>query len=310
MAQSPHRIVIVGPGAIGTVLAVRLSSAGHEVHVLDHSADRAARLNRDGLLLETETGRLRAPCRATTRAADLPAADLAVVCVKCPALADAGRRLAELAPPTTLLTIQNGLGVLDALREGLGPAAARHRLVASVTYQAANRGPDGVVRHVANLPTLLDGSPPLRPHAEAAATLLGSAGLPASVEDDLRPALWRKVAVNAAINPLTALAAVRNGQLADRDDLRRQMFALAREAAAVARAEGVALSDEQAEAAALDAARATADNVSSMWQDVLAGRPTEIEFLGAALLRLAARHGLALPATADVTARVQALQRA
>ncbi|NLX60694.1 MAG: 2-dehydropantoate 2-reductase [Phycisphaerae bacterium] len=310
MAHSPHRIVIVGPGAIGTLLAVRLHAAGHEVHVLDHSPDRAARLNRDGLLLETETRRLRARCRATTRAADLPAADLAVVCVKCPALADAGRQLADLPHPTTLLTLQNGLGVLDALRQGLGAAAARHRLVASVTYQAANRGPDGIVRHVANLPTLLDGSPPLRPHAEAAATLLGSAGLPATVEDDLRPALWRKLAVNVAINPLTALEEVRNGQLAERDDLRRQMLALAREAAAVARAEGVALSDQQAEAAALDAARATADNVSSMWQDVRAGRATEIEFLGTALLRLAAHHGLPLPATADVTARVRALKHA
>jgi 2-dehydropantoate 2-reductase len=127
------------------------------------------------------------------------------------------------------------------------------------------------------------------------------------VEDELLPADWRKVAVNVAINPLTALAGVRNGQLAEQEHLREQMLALAREAAAVARAEGVALSDREAESAALDAARATADNVSSMWQDVLAGRPTEIEFLGGALLALAARHGLRLPAVADVTSRLRTL---
>jgi 2-dehydropantoate 2-reductase len=87
------------------------------------------------------------------------------------------------------------------------------------------------------------------------------------------------------------------------------MFALAREAAQVARAEGVSISDEAAEQAALDAARQTAGNISSMRQDVEAGRPTEIEFLGGALLRLAERHGLDLRQTRRATDAVRRLQK-
>jgi len=295
--DSERRIVIVGPGAIGTLLAVRLAVGGCPVTVLDHRPDRAAAIRRDGLRLRTDVGVLVAPVEAAASAAELRDAEAVIVCVKCLALPDAGRMLAALGEPATLVTIQNGLGVIDALASGLGSAAARHRLVQAVTYQAASPDADGVIRHVANLPTLLDGRAAVRDAAAAVVSRFQAAGLPARLEDDLRPAIWRKLVVNAAINPLTAIEHVRNGELAERPELRRTMLALAREAAAVARAEGVALSDEAAEAAALDAAQNTAGNVSSMRQDVEAGRPTEIDFLSGAILRLAAQYGLDVPHT-------------
>ncbi|NIA21650.1 MAG: 2-dehydropantoate 2-reductase [Anaerolineaceae bacterium] len=304
--RSP-RVLIVGPGSIGTTLAVRLANGGAEVTVLDHRPDRAERIRGEGLSLGTDEGLLQAAVAAVTSAAGLDALDLAILCVKCPALEQAGRRLAELPQATTVVTIQNGLGVVESLKRGLGAAAREHTLVAAVTYQAANRDAGGLVHQVANLPTLLDGSPGLRPKAEAAAALLDSAALPARVEADLRPALWRKLVVNVAINPLTALAGVRNGELARREDLREQMLTLAREVAAVARAEGLALGDAEAEQVALEAATATGENISSMRQDVEAGRATEIEFLTHPLLRLAEQHGMALPLTAEVAARIRAL---
>ncbi len=300
-------MLIVGPGSVGTTLAVRLARGAAEVTVLDHRPDRAERIGREGLSLGTDEGPLHASVAATTSAAGLEGIDLALLCVKCPALAEAGRRLAELPGATTLVTIQNGLGVVEALKRGLGDAAEKHTLIAAVTYQAANRDADGLVHHAANLPTLLDGSAGLRRQAEAAAALLESAGLPAKVEADLRPALWRKLVVNVAINPLTALAGVRNGELFRREDLRSAMLTLARETATVARAEGIALGDAEAERAAVEAATATAENISSMRQDVEAGRATEIEFLTRPLLQLARKHGLVLPLTAEVTARIRAL---
>lgn len=298
------RIAIVGPGAIGTLLAVRLAASGRAVVVLDHRADRAAAIRREGLRLRTDGGLVAARVEATTSPGDLRDIEAIIVCVKCTALTEVGRTLAALREPTTMVTIQNGLGVMEALSAGLGGAAEQHALVAAVTYQAASPDADGVIRHVANLPTLLDGRAAVRRAAAAVAARLEAAGLPAGLEDDLRGAVWRKLVVNAAINPPTALARVRNGELAERQDLRRQMLTLAREAALVARAEGVAITDESAERAALEAARSTAGNVSSMRQDVEAGRGTEIEFLGGALLKLAERHGLELPETRRVTERI------
>jgi len=303
----PRRVVIVGPGAIGTTLAVHLSRAGCAVTVLDHRADRAERIAAEGLALLTAGGLLRARVSATTRADGLAPADLVVVCVKCLALERTGRALATLPDATTIATIQNGLGVLDALARGMGPSAAKHTLLAAVTYQAASPSADGTIRHVANLPTLFAGSACVCSAAEAAAALFTSAGLPASVAKNLREAVWRKLIVNVAINPLTAVERVANGRLAERRELRRRMLALAREAAQVARAEGACVTDREAEQSALDAARSTAANVSSMRQDVEAGRPTEIEFLGGALLRLAAGHGLDLPQTREVTDAVRRL---
>lgn len=304
-----RRVVIVGPGAIGTTLAVHLALGGCAVTLLDYRPERAARVQREGLRLLCGESLLRTAVSATTAAEDVGQADLAMVCVKCPALTSAGRALARLPGRTVIATLQNGLGVVEALTGGLGDAAARHTLLAAVTYQAASPDLNGTIRHVANLPTLFDGAAALRESARMAVGIFESACLPARVEDDLPVAVWRKLIVNAAINPLTALSRVRNGELAERADLREQMLALACEAAAVARAEGPAVSDEEARTSALEAARATAGNVSSMRQDVESGRPTEIEFLGGALLRLARKHGLPLPRTEAVTAAVRRLDR-
>lgn len=303
-----RRIAVAGPGAIGTLLAVRLAIGGCDVTVLDHRRDRAARLQREGLRLATPEGTLRAPVAATTSARDLAEAELVLVCVKCPALLAVGRTLAALPQETCIATLQNGLGIREALVRGLGVSAGRHTVLAAVTYQAASPNPDGTIRHVANLPTVFDGAAPVRQAAEHAAATFESAGLPARVEPDLRLEVWRKLIVNAAINPPTALARVANGALADRADLRAQMLALAREAAQVARAEGLAIGDDEAEQAALRAAMDTAANISSMRQDVEAGRPTEIEFLSAAVLRLARKHGLRVPETRRATEAILRLR--
>jgi 2-dehydropantoate 2-reductase len=303
-------IIIVGPGAIGTTLAVHLARSGAAVTLLDHRADRAAILRRQGLRLATPGGLLTAAVGVETSAARLPEAGLVIVCVKCYRLAEVGRELSQLpGPGATLVTIENGLGVTEALKAGLGSAAARHTVLAAVTYQAASPGVDGVIRHVANLPTLFDGRAEVQGAAKVAAEVFEVAGLPARLDPELLQAVWRKLVANAAINPLTALEHVANGQLLDRAPLRRRMLALARETALAARGEGVAISDAEAEELALAAARATGANISSMRQDVEAGRPTEIEFLSGAVLRLAEARGLDLPETERVTAAIRALQK-
>jgi 2-dehydropantoate 2-reductase len=302
------QIIIVGPGALGTLFAVRLARSGAAVTILDHRADRAAEIRRDGLRLQADDGLLTAAAvAAESSAARLPAADLIILAVKSTALASAGRDLREIKTPTTILTIQNGLGIIDALRAGLGPDAATHRLIAAVTYQAAHRAPDGLVHQAASLPTFIDGRPELRAAAETIVALFNAAGLPARLEPDLRLAVWRKLIVNASINALTALECVPNGALLEQEHLRRRMLTLARETAAAARADGVAITDDEAEQAALAAATSTARNVSSMRQDLDAGRPTEIEFLNGAVLRLAQAHGLDLPETRTLADAVRAL---
>ena len=213
-------------------------------------------------------------------------------------------RLAGLEDSAVIITLQNGLGVIEALSAGLGHAAAQHRILAAVTYQAASPDNDGIIRHVANLPTMIDGRREYQPIAQAMAHLLEQVGLPAQVDEHLPLTTWRKLIANVAINPLTALARVRNGQLLDRAPLCRRMEKLAAEAAAVARAEGIAITDEEAVQLATEAARATGDNISSMRQDVEAGRTTEIDYLNGAIVRLAAKHSISAPENEKVVAQI------
>lgn len=305
LRESP--LAVVGPGAIGTTLAVRLAASGQGVAVVDHRPARVEAMRRDGLPLRTDEGEQIGAVQATIDPADLATVAIVLICVKCPALEAVGRVLRRLPTAAILVPMQNGLGVLEALGRGLGDDADRHTLVRAVTYLAARPDADGTIRQVANLPTRLDGCPARHDAATDVAARFRAAGLPVDVEDDLSPAVWRKLVVNAAINPVTALGRVPNGVLLQRPGLRAQMLALACEAAAVARAAGVAIADAEAGALATEAARHTAENLSSMAQDVMAGRPTEIAFLSGALLTRGEAFGLDLRETRRVTEAIDSL---
>lgn len=137
---------------------------------------------------------------------------------------------------------------------------------------------------------------------DAAVEALCTAGIGIRVAD-IRTPLWRKLAVNALINPLTALHGVRNGELATNPELRALLPPLAAEIDAVARAEGVTLDTL---AGGLDVIARTAANWSSMNRDLAAGRPTEIDSITGYLLACARRHGIATPQNARLLAAIRA----
>ena len=116
------------------------------------------------------------------------------------------------------------------------------------------------------------------------------------VVDDAQSLVWGKLVVNAAINPLTALLRVPNGELLERSSAREMMRALADEVAQVAKAEGIRLPFPDPAAAAEEVAFKTAGNHSSMLQDVLRGAPTEIDAICGAVTRTAQKHNLQVPA--------------
>ena len=129
---------------------------------------------------------------------------------------------------------------------------------------------------------------------EAVAELLVGAGFSARVVADIVPVRLAKLLVNAAINPLAALFRVSNGELLSAPH-RVLLDALIAEAWPVLHAHGLALDEATAHARVHAVATATAANRASMLQDVLAGRPTEIEAITGALLGLADGVGIDVP---------------
>lgn len=306
------RLVIFGAGATGGVLAARLSRAGESV-VLVARGPHAESLARSGLVLEGLTeGRF--SLAVVTEVADAGAVDGVALTVKSPDLEAAGEAVARaLDPPVPVLALQNGIGIeprlLCALRAG-GWARPEPWVARGVTSMGATLVGPGRVRHAGEgeillgLPVPGSGDP-----AGFWAERLTSAGFAVRRVADLRRELWRKLLVNAAVNPVTADHGIPNGQLTQ-DPWRGQALGLLAEAVAVARAEGLAFTDAEAEADLWRVVRATATNRSSMLQDLEHGRPTEIEAITGELLRLGRLHGLRLPASERALARIRAKARA
>jgi len=138
-------------------------------------------------------------------------------------------------------------------------------------------------------------------------TLLEKAGFAVTVADDLSALLWGKLVINTAINPLTALLGISNGELLTRPAARQLMADLAHEAAAVAAALGVQLPYEDPVAAAEDVARRTAPNHSSMLQDVQRGAPTEIDAICGAVTHHGEQVGIPTPVNRVMLLAIKAL---
>ena len=262
-------IGIVGAGSLGTLLALKLQKAGHSITVLARSPGRRESLRRDGVRSESDPAALRD-------------ATLVFLCVKSYDTAAAVPALAVLEPTTGICSLQNGWGNLETLESGL-PGAP---LVAGATSLGAYFDETGMF-HVST-----DGPTTLAPWAgsefrwaEYAASLLESAALRAEVVHTARTVLWRKLVLNAAVNPVSALAGTRNGAILESIALRRIADAAAHEGAIV----GVALGHVEA---AFDPIpplsrllEETRENRSSMAQDLARQRRTEIDSIVGSIVR-------------------------
>jgi 2-dehydropantoate 2-reductase len=287
-------------------MAAMLHQAGQEVVLVDYRPERAARLDREGLLLRTPEGearRVRVPVRLASEAGP---ASLVVVAVKTPATAAAARLLPELLTPGGLvLTVQNGLGNLEHLAQ----AAGWERLLAGVSFLGATRPRDGEVIFAGRGPTFIGPAPGARvspEELEAVAELFRQAGLPCEVRGNIETMLWEKLLVNVAVNPLTALLRVRNGVLPRLPPAWEVALAAAREAQAVAGAQGLQLTLDP-ESRLREVCAATAANLSSMLQDVLSGRETEIAALNGEVAARGAALGVPTPVNTLLTRLVAAL---
>lgn len=302
MPTHPH-IIIVGPGAMGCLHAALLAEAGLRVTLLDHRAERAARLAHDGLSLEMPDGSTRTVAvPATAQAESVGSADLVLLFTKAYDTEGAIRHAAPvIGDDTSVLTLQNGLGNYEILQRHVLPA----QVLAGVTSSGATLLGVGRIR-VAGIGAIALGSPVgNRERAEAAAGLFRQADLTAQVTDNVDAALWRKAIINAAINPLGALTGRRNGELLQHPPLRRLLGRVAQEAHQVALAARQPLADLDPVATVEEVCQATAANQCSMLQDVLAGRRTEIEQINGEIVQRGKATSLPTPLNEALVALIK-----
>lgn len=288
------RIVIVGPGAMGCLFAGLLAESGqHDVWLLDKSESRADQISENGLKIEGIGGfRLIRSVKATSDPHRIGRADLVLICVKSYDTAEASMSiLPAVGDNTTILTLQNGLTNVETISQILGP----DKVIAGVTSHGATMLGIGYIRHAGVGDTTI-GEVGIDRRSDQrikfVAGLLESAGFKTSISDNIYNSIWAKLIINASINPLTAITRLRNGELLEHDQVRKLLGMIARESADVAIAQGISLPYNEPISAVEEVCRATASNVSSMLQDILRQKRTEIDAINGAIVDRARELGL------------------
>lgn len=299
-------LLIIGAGAMGGLFGALLAPHA-AVSLLTTNQEHAAVMGGHGLtLVDLDGATRRVPVRVFTDPQDYGRrADLVLVCTKTRATAQAAATARDLLAADGLaLTLQNGLGNLEQLVAAVGA----ERAAAGVTSQAATLLAPGRVRHAGSGPTVL-GIPPGREEAiTAVAGLFTRAGLETRISDDVDSLLWSKLIVNVGINALTALLRVPNGVLAQTPECDLLMARAVAEAVAVARALSIGLDGERQLERVREVCLRTADNRASMLQDILRGRPTEIDAINGAVVARGRQAGVDTPVNLLLTQLVQALE--
>jgi 2-dehydropantoate 2-reductase len=284
------------------LFAARLSAAGVDVCMLGTWPAGLDALRQRGVtLIDDADGEQTYPVRVASDPCDLPHLRFALVLVKSWQTERAIRQLTGcLAADGVALTLQNGMGNRERLSNALGA----RRVALGVTTLGANLAGPGRVRLAGEGVISISAHARLGPLAD----MLRQAGFIVETAPDPDSLLWGKLVINAAINPLTALLSVPNGALLERPPARALMVAVAREAAAVAVAQGLHLPYPDAVVAVETIARRTAANRSSMLQDIQRGAPTEIDAICGAIVKAGEQTGVPTPVNRTLWQLVKALE--
>ena len=284
-----NKILIVGTGALATLFAAKLSAIGVDITMLGSWLEGLSALKEKGAtLVGIDGGEKSYPVRVVSDAADCVGADFALVLVKSWQTERTASQLGKcLSPDALAVTLQNGLGNGEILSKILG----RERVAQGVTTTGASLLAPGVARAGGEGKISIETHPRLGPLS----AILTEAGFNLAVVPSAVSLIWSKLVINAAINPLTALLNIPNGELLLRPTARALMGNLADEAASVAEVQNIPLSFDNPVAAAEDVAERTSSNISSMLQDLRRGAPTEIDAICGAVTRIGKKYSIPTP---------------
>lgn len=285
-------ITIVGPGAIGSLWAIKLLQAGHNVSLWSRSSDTSTDLS-----LDEQTSL----SFSNNNIEKLSASDLVIVTVKAWQVKEATTPLLKyLDPDTILMFMHNGMGAVDEIATQIDA----HPVVLATTTQAAFKPDRNNVSHTGLGQTQLGAFNLKGQQCTFLVDVLEHALPTVNWNPEIKTALWTKLAINCAINPLTGLEQVKNGELAGQR-FSETLNSIVHELTQVMLAEGITCSFDELEASVNKVIHATAQNNSSMKQDMFYQRKTEIDFITGHLLKTALKHQIEVPTNQKLFAMVK-----
>jgi 2-dehydropantoate 2-reductase len=276
-------VAVIGLGSIGGVIAGLLAALDR------HDIVACVRRAIERLVVEHPEGVVDLPMRALTDPDDAKPVDWVLLCTKTQDTEASAPWLKRLCGPNTrVATLQNGIGHA----ERLAPLVGQATVVPTIVYYNSERIAPARVRY--RRAGQYDFAVSDDAGGRAFAALLDGTSMPILCSSDFKTLAWRKLLLNAAANPISALTLQRNAVF-QRDDIEALCLALLQEAAAVGRADGAQLAADEPEQSMARLLAIPPDSGSSMYFDRLAGRPLEIEALTGAVVAAGEKHGISTP---------------
>lgn len=302
------KIAIVGTGAMGSVYAALLASAGNEVWAIDSWREHVEAMRARGLRVEGASGDRTVRVNATANAADAGPCELVIIATKArdvKAAAESARPL--LTPDTVVLSIQNGLGGPDTTAAALG----RERVAVGVVggFGASMRGPGHAHHNGWELVRLGELAGPVTPRLQRIAEIWSGAGFRVKCFDDIDQLVWEKLICNVCYSGTCAVTESTVGEVMEDPEHWRIASGCAREAYGVARARGIKLSFDDPDAYVRDFGSKIPEARPSMLLDHQAKRRSEIDAINGAIPPAAKAVGLAAPYNEVIAGLVRAKER-
>ena len=296
--------LVVGPGAMGCLFAARLKRAGYDVALLDYNKKRADQINNQGVVVEDVTGEYTEKVLTVTGNVTL-VPDVMLICVKADKTREAGQAIKQwLQPEAIVITLQNGIGNVETLEEIFGSK----RVFGGVTAEGATLLGPGKIRHAGQGETVIGSKGKTIIPAEKVIHAFNKAGFRARSVNNINHLIWGKLIINVGINALSAITRLKNGRLPQIGNARRIMEKAVKEAVAVANAKNIELPYPDPLGRVMEVCHSTAGNISSMLQDILNEKTTEVDFINGAIVREGILLGIPTPVNFVLTSLVHAIQ--
>ncbi len=302
------KIAVIGAGAMGSIFGGHLKEAGEDVTFIDIYKEHMDKIAQNGLFLELPDGttKIIKGIKTATSPKGLPKMDLIIIFVKSTVTREAAEEAKELVKDDTLfLTLQNGLGNGEEIAKVVG----EEKVLLGVTTCGGTFLEAGKVRFAGKGDTFIGGLTVGEERVKPIVEIFNKAGLPTYYKKDVIGLVWDKLFINVAINPVTAITGLKNGELLNFEETKAIMRGLVEEAVSVASKKGVKRDAEEVYKHALEVAKKTAKNMSSMLQDITRKRKTEIDTINGKIVEYGKETGVSTPYNEMVTYLVKTLEK-
>lgn len=289
------KIAVMGTGGVGGFFGAKLAASGQDVWFIARGSQLEA-MQRNGLLVHAPDGDLHVPARQITGdPSSVGTADAVLFCVKAYDTEGAARSIAPmLSRETVVITLQNGVESHLTLERLLPPAT----VYGGVAYIYSTVTAPGVIAEAGRPRKILfgpSGGGTMDGPALAVLDALLRSGVEAEFLTDIRPALWKKFIFIAAVGGLTAVTRLTLAEILAVPRTAALLGAAMRETDAVARALGVPLEPDHVDTVFQRLSGFPNETRSSLYHDLIHGKPLEIEALSGAVVRFGAQAGVPTP---------------